>query len=93
MIFPRSISNAAYLRNGKCNLGTRRCFCCKSQLGLAVAGLAPVTSASYRVLLLGGGLFAFAKSGNQGSVFGGLTGAPLMASVGFQTCKGSRGCT
>ncbi|KAJ0047514.1 hypothetical protein Pint_14960 [Pistacia integerrima] len=78
-----NISNAAYLRNGhgKCNFGARRCFCCKSQLGLAVvAGLPPVTSASYRVLLLGGG-HVVAKSGSKGSLFAGLTGAALTASV------------
>ncbi|KAJ0105838.1 hypothetical protein Patl1_17340 [Pistacia atlantica] len=83
MSFSRSISNAAYLRNGKRNFGTRRRFCCKSQLGVAVAELAPITSASYGVLLLGGGLFAFAKSGSKGSLFGGLTGAALMASAYF----------
>ncbi|KAI4367986.1 hypothetical protein MLD38_016606 [Melastoma candidum] len=49
-------------------------FGCKSQLG----ELAPVTSAVYGSLLLGGGLFAFGKSGSKGSLAGGCTGAVLM---------------
>ncbi|KAH8518193.1 hypothetical protein H0E87_000138 [Populus deltoides] len=47
---------------------------CKCQL----ADIAPVTSAVYGVILLGGGLFAFSKSGSKGSLFGGLTGAAVM---------------
>ncbi|TYI90153.1 hypothetical protein E1A91_D03G102100v1 [Gossypium mustelinum] len=51
-------------------------FCCKSQL----QDFAPLTSAAYGTLLFSGGLFAFTKSGSKGSLFGGLTGAALMAS-------------
>uniref|UniRef100_A0A6M2F0U3 Uncharacterized protein n=1 Tax=Populus davidiana TaxID=266767 RepID=A0A6M2F0U3_9ROSI len=50
---------------------------CKCQL----ADIAPVTSAAYGVILLGGGLFAFSKSGSKGSLFGGLTGVALMGTV------------
>ncbi|KAK9049840.1 hypothetical protein SSX86_031192 [Deinandra increscens subsp. villosa] len=49
---------------------------CKSQL---VQDFAPIASAGYAVLLLGGGLFAYNKSGSKGSLFGGLTGATLMS--------------
>ncbi|XP_011038066.1 PREDICTED: uncharacterized protein LOC105135073 [Populus euphratica] len=52
---------------------------CKCQL----ADIAPVTSAAYGVILLGGGLFAFSKSGSKGSLFGGLTGAALMGTAYF----------
>ncbi|KAI3501535.1 hypothetical protein L1887_29406 [Cichorium endivia] len=48
---------------------------CKSQL----VDFAPAASAGYAVLLLGGGLFAYTKSGSKGSLFGGLTGATLMS--------------
>ncbi|PWA58509.1 TMEM14 family [Artemisia annua] len=51
---------------------------CKSQL---VQDFAPVASAGYAVLLLGGGLFAYNKSGSKGSLFGGLTGAVLMSAA------------
>ncbi|KAG6790759.1 hypothetical protein POTOM_006924 [Populus tomentosa] len=50
---------------------------CKCQL----ADIAPITSAAYGVILLGGGLFAFSKSGSKGSLFGGLTGVALMGTV------------
>ncbi|KAL8200950.1 hypothetical protein R6Q57_012289 [Mikania cordata] len=49
---------------------------CKCQF---VQNFAPVASAGYAVLLLGGGLFAYNKSGSKGSLFGGLTGATLMS--------------
>ncbi|KAL4570564.1 hypothetical protein LXL04_026220 [Taraxacum kok-saghyz] len=49
---------------------------CKSQL---VQDFAPAASAGYAILLLGGGLFAYTKSGSKGSLFGGLTGAALMS--------------
>ncbi|XP_010529698.1 PREDICTED: protein FATTY ACID EXPORT 4, chloroplastic [Tarenaya hassleriana] len=57
---------------------TRRGFglCCKAEL----SELAP---AAYGALLLGGGLFAYSKSGSKGSLFGGLTGSVLMASAYF----------
>lgn len=55
----------------------RRCFRCEAQLG----DLAPVTSAIYGSLLLGGGLFAFSRSGSKGSLAGGCTGAVLMATA------------
>ncbi|KAM4130731.1 hypothetical protein ACJW30_01G124000 [Castanea mollissima] len=58
---------------------SRIIFRCNSQL----ADLAPATSAAYGLLLLGGGLFAYTKSGSKGSLFGGTTGAALMASAYF----------
>ncbi|KAJ6776633.1 PROTEIN FATTY ACID EXPORT 4 CHLOROPLASTIC [Salix koriyanagi] len=57
---------------------------CKCQL----ADIAPVTSAAYGVILLGGGLFAFSKSGSKGSLFGGLTGAALMGAVLYMVKEG-----
>ncbi|XP_021900341.1 protein FATTY ACID EXPORT 4, chloroplastic [Carica papaya] len=63
--------------NSKSNRRGRGGFCCKSQL----AELAPATSAAYGLMLLGGGLFAFTKSGSKGSLFGGLTGGALMTSA------------
>ncbi|KAK6250858.1 hypothetical protein SCA6_004863 [Theobroma cacao] len=63
------------LRKAKSCSGARRRFCCKSQL----ADFAPVTSAAYGVLLFSGDT----KSGSKGSLFGGLTGAALMASAYF----------
>ncbi|KAH9774755.1 protein FATTY ACID EXPORT 4 [Citrus sinensis] len=74
------ISEAAGgLRNGKCNFSPRpRPLLCRiSQL--EVADLAPSTSAAYGILLLLG----VAKSASKGSLFGGLTGAALMASAFF----------
>ncbi|KAA8526045.1 hypothetical protein F0562_007855 [Nyssa sinensis] len=65
--------------NGKSNSTNNR-FRCNSQL---VADLAPATSAAYGVLLFGGGLFAFTRSGSKGSLLGGLTGAALMATAYF----------
>ncbi|CAG7863919.1 hypothetical protein BRARA_I02603 [Brassica rapa] len=56
-------------------------LCCKAEL----SELAPAVSAGYGVLLLGGGLFAYSKSGSKGSLFGGLTGSVLMASAYFLT--------
>ncbi|MQL86274.1 hypothetical protein Taro_018810, partial [Colocasia esculenta] len=46
-----------------------------------LAELAPAASAVYGTLLLGGGLFAYARSGSKGSIAGGLTGAALMAAA------------
>lgn len=40
--------------------------------------LAPTASAAYGVLLLGGGAFAYVRSGSKGSIFGGLSGSALM---------------
>ncbi|XP_076928714.1 protein FATTY ACID EXPORT 4, chloroplastic-like [Bidens hawaiensis] len=51
---------------------------CKCQLA---QDFAPIASAGYAVLLLGGGLFAYNKSGSKGSLFGGLTGAALMGAA------------
>ncbi|XP_010246595.1 PREDICTED: uncharacterized protein LOC104589855 isoform X2 [Nelumbo nucifera] len=48
---------------------------CKAEL----AELAPATSVAYGALLLGGGLFAYARSRSKGSLYGGLSGAALMA--------------
>ncbi|KAK1305288.1 hypothetical protein QJS10_CPB11g01917 [Acorus calamus] len=47
----------------------------------SLAELAPATSSVYGALLLGGGLFAYARSGSKGSLVGGLSGAALMASA------------
>ncbi|XP_075658888.1 uncharacterized protein LOC142628723 isoform X2 [Castanea sativa] len=63
----------------KVSSSSRIIFRCNSQL--ALADLAPATSAAYGLLLLGGGLFAYTKSGSKGSLFGGTTGAALMASI------------
>ncbi|KAM0059950.1 putative TMEM14 family protein [Helianthus debilis subsp. tardiflorus] len=49
---------------------------CKCQL---VQDFAPIASAGYAGLLLGGGVYAYNKSGSKGSLFGGLTGATLMS--------------
>ncbi|KAL5551210.1 hypothetical protein UlMin_001386 [Ulmus minor] len=48
-----------------------------------VADLAPAASSAYGLLLLTGGLFAYTKSGSKGSLFGGLSGAALMAIAYF----------
>ncbi|XAR54333.1 hypothetical protein NMG60_11029411 [Bertholletia excelsa] len=64
------------LWSGKSKSNSSR-FCCNSQL----AELAPAASAVYGVLLLGGGLFAYTRSGSKGSLFGGLTGGSLMAAA------------
>ncbi|CAM0903239.1 unnamed protein product [Alopecurus aequalis] len=44
----------------------------------AVSELAPTVSAVYGALLVGGGAFAYARSGSKGSIFGGLSGSALM---------------
>ncbi|OMO86797.1 hypothetical protein COLO4_20927 [Corchorus olitorius] len=67
------------LRKAKSYSTARKRLCCKSQL----AEFAPVTSAAYGIILFSGGLFAFSKSGSKGSLFGGLTGAALMATAYF----------
>ncbi|XP_008805572.2 protein FATTY ACID EXPORT 4, chloroplastic [Phoenix dactylifera] len=46
---------------------------------LLLADVAPATCAAYGTLLLGGGVFAYARSGSRGSILGGLSGAALMA--------------
>ncbi|XP_030951645.1 uncharacterized protein LOC115975126 [Quercus lobata] len=67
-----------YARMSKSKASSSRIlFRCNSQL----ADLAPATSAAYGLLLLGGGLFAYTKSRSKGSLFGGTTGAALMASI------------
>ncbi|XP_006652679.1 protein FATTY ACID EXPORT 4, chloroplastic [Oryza brachyantha] len=48
-------------------------LCCS-----AVSELAPAASAAYGALLLGGGAFAYVRSGSKGSIFGGLSGSALM---------------
>uniref|UniRef100_A0A7N2KUJ0 Uncharacterized protein n=1 Tax=Quercus lobata TaxID=97700 RepID=A0A7N2KUJ0_QUELO len=69
-----------YARMSKSKASSSRIlFRCNSQL----ADLAPATSAAYGLLLLGGGLFAYTKSRSKGSLFGGTTGAALMASPYF----------
>ncbi|KAK1379217.1 protein FATTY ACID EXPORT 4, chloroplastic [Heracleum sosnowskyi] len=45
--------------------------------------IAPVASAAYGVLLLGGGLFAYTRTQSKGSLYGGLTGAVLMGVAYF----------
>ncbi|KAK9275477.1 hypothetical protein L1049_022744 [Liquidambar formosana] len=67
----KSFSSASWKRGG----------CCNAQL--ALPELAPATSAAYGVLLLGGGLFAYTKSGSKGSLLGGLTGSATMATACF----------
>nr|CAD1844591.1 unnamed protein product [Ananas comosus var. bracteatus] len=54
----------------------RRLRRCGAQL---LADLAPAASAAYGTLLLGGGLFAYLRSGSKGSILGGLSGSALMA--------------
>ncbi|KAM0949838.1 putative TMEM14 family protein [Dioscorea sansibarensis] len=51
---------------------------CRAQL---LSDLAPATSAAYGALLLGGGVFAYVRSGSKGSVIGGLSGAALMGTA------------
>ncbi|XP_078163758.1 transmembrane proteins 14C [Carex rostrata] len=46
-----------------------------------LADFAPTASAAYGTLLLGGGLFAYLRSGSKGSIFGGLSGGALMAAA------------
>nr|GMD99672.1 protein FATTY ACID EXPORT 4, chloroplastic [Ipomoea batatas] len=55
-----------------------RCNC-----QLTTTDLAPLTSAAYGTLLFGGGLFAYTRSGSNGSLLGGLTGAGLMGTAYF----------
>ncbi|KAJ3706906.1 hypothetical protein LUZ61_010611 [Rhynchospora tenuis] len=50
---------------------------CNAQL----ANFAPITSAAYGALLLGGGVFAYLRSGSKGSIFGGISGGALMAAA------------
>uniref|UniRef100_A0A0D9W8H1 Uncharacterized protein n=1 Tax=Leersia perrieri TaxID=77586 RepID=A0A0D9W8H1_9ORYZ len=44
----------------------------------AVSELTPAASAAYGALLLGGGAFAYVRSGSKGSIYGGLSGSALM---------------
>ncbi|KAG8044553.1 hypothetical protein GUJ93_ZPchr0060g7188 [Zizania palustris] len=44
----------------------------------AVSEVAPAASAVYGALLLGGGAFAYVRSGSKGSIYGGLSGSALM---------------
>ncbi|GLU17663.1 hypothetical protein SLE2022_340200 [Rubroshorea leprosula] len=70
------------IRSRDCKLKPKsnsRRLCCNSLL----ADFAPTASAAYGVLLLSGGVFAFSRSGSKGSLFGGFTGAALMASAYF----------
>ncbi|XP_031483531.1 protein FATTY ACID EXPORT 4, chloroplastic [Nymphaea colorata] len=53
---------------------------CRAQL---YDQLAPTASAVYGTLLLGGGLFAYVRSGSKGSIIGGAAGAVLMATAYF----------
>ncbi|XP_052151306.1 protein FATTY ACID EXPORT 4, chloroplastic [Oryza glaberrima] len=54
---------------------SRRCALLRCS---AVSELAPTASAAYGALLLGGGAFAYVRSGSKGSIFGGLSGSALM---------------
>ncbi|KAM4122958.1 hypothetical protein ACB094_01G123400 [Castanea mollissima] len=72
-------STARMSKSKASSSSSRIIFRCNSQL----ADLAPATSAAYGLLLLGGGLFAYTKSGSKGSLFGGTSGAALMASAYF----------
>ncbi|KAJ6980314.1 hypothetical protein NC653_028197 [Populus alba x Populus x berolinensis] len=76
-------SSFSCLRNGRRSNSSATCISKRRRLGCKcqLADLAPVTSAAYGVILLGGGLFAFGKSGSKGSLFGGLTGAALMGTL------------
>ncbi|KAH8494684.1 hypothetical protein H0E87_021181 [Populus deltoides] len=76
-------STFSCLRNGRRSNSSATCISKRRRLGCKcqLADLAPVTSAAYGVILLGGGLFAFGKSGSKGSLFGGLTGAALMGTA------------
>ncbi|KAL5213750.1 hypothetical protein ABZP36_002902 [Zizania latifolia] len=47
----------------------------------AVSEVAPAASAVYGALLLGGGAFAYVRSGSKGSIYGGLSGSALMGIV------------
>ncbi|KAG6756684.1 hypothetical protein POTOM_040124 [Populus tomentosa] len=85
-------SSFSCLRNGRRSNSSATCISKRRRLGCKcqLADLAPVTSAAYGVILLGGGLFAYCifvnevgKSGSKGSLFGGLTGAALMGTVTF----------
>ncbi|KAL9383044.1 hypothetical protein Peur_023367 [Populus x canadensis] len=78
-------SSFSCLRNGRRSNSSATCISKRRRLGCKcqLADLAPVTSAAYGVILLGGGLFAFGKSGSKGSLFGGLTGAALMGTAYF----------
>eukprot|EP00258_Populus_trichocarpa_P051549 XP_024467568.1 uncharacterized protein LOC7455007 isoform X2 [Populus trichocarpa] len=90
-------SSFSCLRNGRRSNSSATCISKRRRLGCKcqLADLAPVTSAAYGVILLGGGLFAFGKSGSKGSLFGGLTGAALMGTLclkmvygdGFDFCR------
>lgn len=51
---------------------------CNAQL---LADFAPAASVAYGTLLLGGGAFAYSRSGSKGSIIGGLSGALLMAAA------------
>ncbi|KAH7685898.1 TMEM14 family protein [Dioscorea alata] len=51
---------------------------CHAQL---LSDLAPATAATYGALLIGGGVFAYVRSGSKGSVIGGLSGAALMGTA------------
>ncbi|RAL53481.1 unnamed protein product [Cuscuta campestris] len=53
---------------------------CNCQLSSEIA---PLTSAAYGTLLLGGGLFAYSRTKSTGSLVGGLTGATLMGTAYF----------
>ncbi|XP_037481763.1 protein FATTY ACID EXPORT 4, chloroplastic-like [Triticum dicoccoides] len=44
----------------------------------SVSEIAPAVSAAYGALLVGGGAFAYARSGSKGSVLGGASGSALM---------------
>lgn len=66
-----------FISNGKSHYYSPRC---SSQLA---SELAPAASAAYGVLLLGGGLFAYTRTGSKGSLLGGLTGAGLMGTAYF----------
>ncbi|XP_057511933.1 uncharacterized protein LOC130794047 isoform X2 [Actinidia eriantha] len=63
-------------------------FRCSSQ---PVLDLAPATSAAYGLLLIGGGLFAYTRSGSKGSLLGGFSGGSLMLAVTQDWLDDSRG--
>ncbi|CAH9077236.1 unnamed protein product [Cuscuta epithymum] len=82
---PRFGISSSTIVSDKPTISTQKCrrpsgLRCKSQL---TTDLAPLTSAAYGTLLLGGGLFAYARSGSKGSLIGGLTGGTLMGTAYF----------
>ncbi|ERN10845.1 hypothetical protein AMTR_s00027p00244210 [Amborella trichopoda] len=69
-------ASCLYRTNIGNGFGSLRCIAQLSEL-------APAASAVYGTLLLGGGLFAYTRSGSKGSFIGGVSGGILMATAYF----------